>query len=35
MVMLRRWTILKKENHHYGGGQFKGGSIVKLQRWSV
>ena len=22
-------------NHRYGGGQFKGGRMVKLHRWSV
>ena len=48
MVMLQRWSVLRRENDHvrevhtlmegewscYGGGQFKGGRMVKLRRLS-
>ena len=28
MVMLRRWTVKRRENHWYRGGQFTGGRMV-------
>ena len=36
MVMLQRWfSIMEREWSCYRGGQFNGGRMVMLQRWSV
>ena len=35
MVMLQRWSLTQGEWSFCGGGQFNGGTIVILLRWSV
>ena len=35
MVMLEVGSLIGKEWLCYGGGQFKGGRMVMLQRWPV
>ena len=30
-----RWSVKSRENGCYGGGQFNGGRMVMLQRWSL
>ena len=34
-IMLWRQPVERRENGCYRGGQFKGGRIVMLQKWSV
>ena len=35
MVMLLRDSLMEGQWSCYGGGQFNGGRMVMLQRWSV
>ena len=35
MVMLQRWSLMEGEWLSYRGGQFSGGRMVMLERWSV
>ena len=34
-MMLRRLSLIERDWSCYRGGQFNGGSMVMLQRWSV
>ena len=35
MVMLQRWSLMEGEWSCYRSGQFNGGRMVTLQRWSL
>ena len=35
MVMLQQWSLMEGEWLSYGGGQFSGGRMVMLQKWSL
>ena len=35
MVMLQSWFLMKEAWSCYRGGQYNGGRMVMLQRWSV
>ena len=35
MVMLQKWSLMEGEWSCYRAGQFNGGRMVMLRRWSV